>query len=218
MNKQLKTRAALLFAAGALSFAGTSPARAAACPGSSVQLGTLSPLSFSCDQGNFTFTLTGFTGFIGTDSISFSNPTADKFTYGIQANTPWTVAGSPYTFSYSVTALAPNQKIISYTSDLSSSVAPGTDAGTWSVTGNNGPAITSLGAPASTVSTSPTVTTATFTGSLSVTAGNIQQVNSTITSQTQGSPVPTPGPLPLLGAGAAFGFSRRIRSRIKLAA
>jgi len=24
-----------------------------------------------------------------------------------------------------------------------------------------------------------------------------------------------PGPLPLLGAGAAFGFSRRIRSRIK---
>jgi MYXO-CTERM domain-containing protein len=27
----------------------------------------------------------------------------------------------------------------------------------------------------------------------------------------------TPGPLPLLGAGAAFGFSRRIRSRIKRA-
>jgi hypothetical protein len=26
---------------------------------------------------------------------------------------------------------------------------------------------------------------------------------------------PVPGPLPLLGAGAAFGFSRRIRSRIK---
>ena len=24
-----------------------------------------------------------------------------------------------------------------------------------------------------------------------------------------------PGPLPLLGAGAAFGFSRRIRNRIK---
>ena len=29
---------------------------------------------------------------------------------------------------------------------------------------------------------------------------------------------PTPGPLPLLGAGAAFGFSRRLRSRVRLAA
>jgi hypothetical protein len=25
----------------------------------------------------------------------------------------------------------------------------------------------------------------------------------------------TPGPLPILGAGAAFGFSRKLRSRIK---
>jgi hypothetical protein len=30
--------------------------------------------------------------------------------------------------------------------------------------------------------------------------------------------VPTPGPLPLLGAGAAFGFSRRLRSRLRIAA
>jgi hypothetical protein len=217
MNKQLKSGAALLFAAGALTFVGTAPARAVACPNSSVQLGTLIPLSYSCDQGNFTFTLTGFTGFVGTDSIAFSNPTADKFTYGIQANAPWTVGGSPYTFSYSVAALAPNQKIVSYTSDLSSSVAPGTDAGTWSVTGNNGPAITSLGTPAATLSTSPILTTATFTGSLNVTAGNIQQVNSTITAQTQ-STSEVPSPLPILGAGAAFSFSRRIRNRIKLAA
>jgi hypothetical protein len=27
----------------------------------------------------------------------------------------------------------------------------------------------------------------------------------------------TPGPLPVLGAGAAFGFSRKLRSRIKAA-
>jgi hypothetical protein len=30
--------------------------------------------------------------------------------------------------------------------------------------------------------------------------------------------VETPGPLPLLGAGAAFGFSRKLRNRVKLAA
>jgi hypothetical protein len=28
---------------------------------------------------------------------------------------------------------------------------------------------------------------------------------------------PAPGPLPVLGAGAAFGFSRKLRKRIKLA-
>lgn len=29
------------------------------------------------------------------------------------------------------------------------------------------------------------------------------------------SPVPIPGPLPILGAAAAFGFSRKLRKRIK---
>ncbi len=31
------------------------------------------------------------------------------------------------------------------------------------------------------------------------------------------APAPVPGPLPLLGAAAAFGFSRKLRKRIKLA-
>ncbi len=33
----------------------------------------------------------------------------------------------------------------------------------------------------------------------------------------QPAPSEVPGPLPLLGAGAAFGFSRRLRKRVKLA-
>jgi hypothetical protein len=41
---------------------------------------------------------------------------------------------------------------------------------------------------------------------------NIDIIQNDYTQTTQ-----TPGPLPLLGAGAAFGFSRRIRSRIKAA-
>ena len=41
-------------------------------------------------------------------------------------------------------------------------------------------------------------------------AGNFDNISNNFTQRST-----VPGPLPLLGAGAAFGFSRRIRSRIK---
>jgi hypothetical protein len=48
----------------------------------------------------------------------------------------------------------------------------------------------------------------------SVTQGSINSFQNSFT-QREGSPPPTvPGPLPLLGAGAAFGFSRRLRTRV----
>jgi MYXO-CTERM domain-containing protein len=62
----------------------------------------------------------------------------------------------------------------------------------------------------------PPVTSATFTTTLNVTSGFVSQVTSGISQRDPGTRVP--GPLPLLGAGAAFGFSRRIRNRIKVAA
>jgi len=42
------------------------------------------------------------------------------------------------------------------------------------------------------------------------------QLSNMVNTYTQGTDIPpAPGPLPLFGAGAAFGFSRRIRRRIK---
>ena len=63
----------------------------------------------------------------------------------------------------------------------------------------------------------PSLRSETFTASMSVTSGQMNQFS---TSTLWEPPVttPTPGPLPLLGAGAAFGFSRKLRSRIKLSA
>lgn len=39
---------------------------------------------------------------------------------------------------------------------------------------------------------------------------------STVGTYAQAKLVPTPGPLPLFGAAAAFGFSRKLRNRIKV--
>ena len=100
------------------------------------------------------------------------------------------------------------------------------------ITGNNGnfststasagltsPA-TATGGPGATVSFTPGLTTQTFTQSFSATPSGSLAFNSlgTIYSTTPGQgDVEVPGPLPLLGAGAAFGFSRRLRNRIKVA-
>jgi hypothetical protein len=48
---------------------------------------------------------------------------------------------------------------------------------------------------------------ATYSGSINITTGAVTQYVDRINQ--------TPGPLPILGAGAAFGFSRKLRSRIK---
>ena len=102
------------------------------------------------------------------------------------------------------------------------------------ITGNNGvfntsttantglpSAATSAGGPGTTVSFTPGLTTLTFTQTFSSAANGSLVLNSlgTIYSTTPGGGggAEVPGPLPLLGAGAAFGFSRRLRNRIKVA-
>jgi len=56
-----------------------------------------------------------------------------------------------------------------------------------------------------------------FTTTLVVDAGTSVTGITSLVDQRQPD-TEVPGPLPLLGAGAAFGFSRRIRSRIKASA
>jgi len=48
----------------------------------------------------------------------------------------------------------------------------------------------------------------------SVTTGSINSFQNSFTQFELGDPEKVPSPLPLLGAGAAFGFSRRLRTRV----
>jgi hypothetical protein len=83
-----------------------------------------------------------------------------------------------------------------------------------------GAVLTAAGGAGTTVSFTPSLTSQTFTQSFSATPSGNLVANSlgTIYSITPGPASEVPGPLPILGAGAAFGFSRRLRHRIKLAA
>ena len=208
---------ALLATSGTLVVTGAAPANAAACPNpGSFALSTLTPLAFSCDQGGFTFNLTSWSGFIASDSISFSNPTPDSFNYSIQANTPWT--GGSKILNYTVTAPL-NNLLNGHTAALNTAVFVPTNA-TFTVAGVNstsGSMTNSAVTPGQIMYGTP-LATDTFTATLdSISGGGVQVVNSTY-SAVMAPMTAVPGPLPILGVGAAFGFSRKLRRRIKLAA
>jgi len=217
MKSQLKLGAALFFATGALVVGAAAPANAAACPNSSPALSTLTPAPFSCDQGGFTFTLFSYSGFNDADAISFSNPTANEFTYSINSNSPWT-SGSK---SLSYTLAAPTGKILKYYTAAASSSVPNPKAGTFTVASTTeGTAVGAVTNGSATSGeydyTSPSLSLDIFTATLASISGNgIQSVQSTYGLVTSSA---VPGPLPIFGAAAGFGLSRRIRSRIKAAA
>jgi len=220
MDNRFKLGAALLAAAGTFAFAGAAPANAAACPNASPALSTLTPLAFSCNQGGFIFNLTSWSGFVGADAISFSNPTSTSFTYTLNSNSPWN-AGSKV-LNYSITA--PSGKVLRrYTAAMQSSVDD-PKGGKWTVDGSSaGVATATLNDQSSTGGlfnyTAPLPTSETFTATLDTLSGDgIQSVSSTVSVQNAPPTPAVPGPLPIFGAAAAFGFSRKVRNRIKTAA
>jgi hypothetical protein len=218
MDNRFKLGAALLAAAGTFAFAGTAPANAAACPGGSLGLGTLTA-GFNCTQGGFTFTFTSLSGFSAADTISFSNPAANQFNYSIQKDIPWT-SGSKV-FNYTVAA--PSGKVLTDYTALPASAVFGAKTGQFVVLGAAGPATgktlnnTNTMGVVSYTGTLPTSDT--FTATLDNLSGlGIETLQSSYVVADAPPTPAVPGPLPIFGAAAAFGFSRKVRNRIKAAA
>ena len=79
---------------------------------------------------------------------------------------------------------------------------------TKTIVGGGNPLVSIDGDPVGPVPLSGTSISVTDSWDLNPATGTIMAISNTYTQTV-------PGPLPLLGAGAAFGFSRRIRNRIK---
>jgi hypothetical protein len=151
--------------------------------------------------------------FNGTDQVSIGDGGANH-TISVQNAAGWDVG--TYDFTYKVTVIGGNT-FDQYAASSSSSIFNPTPAGSLTLSAGGVPNPISgtvnggLIGPA-TYGVKPTFDT--FTNQLIVTAGKVTSFDNTLT-QTFDDNTRVPGPLPILGAGAAFGFSRKLRKRIK---
>jgi hypothetical protein len=233
MVKQLKSAAALLFASGTLSFAGTAPAQAGVCTGNGSSTANfslsliISDPSLTCTVGDKTYSNFSYTGFVSSDlaqnvvNMSESGPGGLQHTIGMQNTAGWTSASN--TFSYTITKASGPIVFDQWAATGSSSIVGSSFNSTVTAT-NSSPstnpnnvsgAFSTAGSPST---FNANTLTAAFTNTFNVTSNAFTSFDNSVIQKDPTSTTPTPGPLPILGAGAAFSLSRRIRSRIKLAA
>jgi len=232
MNKLTsKTRKALLTAGLLSGFAFTSlsftPA-AKAFTGNLAGLAASGPFSV----GDKTYSDFSFTGFAGTDTVNVSEVGGvdPQHTLNLATSTgSWDIG--TYTLTYKVKVKAPSTNVFSAFRNQVGSALFGTNTGTYQTAFSGLVPVTATapGSVTSSINLGPSpiatfspltdlVTEATFTNTLIVTEGGATVLDNTLVQAGFSSDTGVPGPLPLLGAGAAFGFSRRIRSRIKASA
>jgi hypothetical protein len=192
-------------------------AHSAACTGT-YTASQLTP-SFSCTSGDKVYS-----NFFGFDS-NFLAPNAsfaiNEFTdaagdtHELQASNLGLGAGTMISYSYKVTIVGSTKKFKSFETssttvgsmqDITKTLEANPPGSSSKVSQFNG------GGLARYTYTTPDAGPLSFTGSIEVVSGTLTSFSDTIV-QTPASAVP--GPLPVLGAAAAFGYSRKLRSRIQ---
>jgi hypothetical protein len=223
-----KTRTTVLhkafLAAGLLS--GAACATLGLTPAAKAASFTLGTAPSSVDEGDKTYSNFSYTGFSAGDTVNIGSFGAvnPQHTLNLATSTGGWGVGT-YVLNYKVTVKSPSLNYFDkYRTSLTSSLL-GTNKAesttTFSMLSMGGTVSPSSVMDDLVAPNSPTatfgghVTSALFTNTLVVTEGGATLLDNTL---VQKSPSTVPGPLPLLGAGAAFGFSRRIRSRIKASA
>jgi hypothetical protein len=217
---------ALFLTASTLSLVSISPAQAApvSCSAGAGGMGlgwniaTLTGLSADgCFIGDKVYSGFSFSG-LSQAGFNFTKSGADHTFSGSGLN----FTGSNFTYSYTVSLYNPpaGQEFFKYNTNAAGSATTSALVFSKSLTTPLPTNSTATEVTPGNIVTFPTgtVSSLTFTSNLSRTGGKIDTITDTLT-QKIGDPISTvPGPLPILGAGAAFGFSRKLRNRIKLAA
>jgi hypothetical protein len=214
VNNQFILAPSLLLLAGALSFVGARPANAAPC---SINDTLATRLGVTCTTAQgFEFTLTNFSGFAPTDDLAITAAGLNNFQYTVQGSSY--VPGPTYNLNYTLTA-PENRFLNMFTAGGSTSIPDTTSSFNVAATSPQprvaAGQINFTGAVNGVNTFAGNIKTSTFTATLNVTA---EQVSSVTSFNSSKLPPPVPGPVPLLGAGCAFGLSRKLRRRIKLAA
>jgi len=239
--KGLSQAAALsVLAASGLILAG--PAQAAAVnPCNFDSTSTDSYKVRSSNPATVTLTSPGFACQLGDKIYSdfiFSNAFNGNFSFNVRDNGDYifsgaglTGVGNGFSYQYKVTLVDPrngfskwntsfagsstNPAALSYTKTLTA-VVGGTNVGVVTAQGN-GVSVTSDGPGAFAPNEKGPVIFKNVVTRDSGSTSNFDTLTDSIVQYTPGPGVESPAPLPLLGAGAAFGMSRKLRRRIKLA-
>jgi hypothetical protein len=214
LSKTLLT--AGLLGAAALSTLGAGSAQAATGCGIGISWSAWSGgQSLTCADKEFKWLSTTTLGDLNDPSTSVSavNPIPGDYLFNLDK--PFTSLAFNFTYEASVAAAGFVFTEVDINSNaISSSNPPSVLIGTYTFTGANSPVVltSTNGSPdLGPVNGGPT--TITVNNNFNGSGGAIDSMQNSFQQRANTDKVP--GPLPLLGAGAAFGFSRRIRSRIK---
>ena len=217
-----------LLAASTLPFLALSPANAAVqgCMGGVSGLFAYSDLvsagTLECKVGDkkYTFNAADYNG-AANDMFSLSQSGVDNLNHVLNVQSASTFLNTTINLAYMVEVISPSTNIFERYSAGVTSPDPLT---TFSLSLDSTPAgdsnPVSVSDPNSTTSSSMymgSVTSATFTNTL-VTSGGAGATQFTNLLVQKAPVTQTPSPLPILGASLGFGFSRRLRNRIKAAA
>jgi hypothetical protein len=195
----------------AIPFIGAMPSKAQTACGGGYNVADLTSLGTTgCIIGDKIYSDFSFSGaWAGSSNFSFSNAPADQHTFG---GTGLALTPGTYGYTYKVTIAPGNplQRIMAFRAGNGTSGIVAL-VGSRTLTGAPGGTVTALNDGTSPVYYySPIVTgPVDFTSSITVSSGRMDILSDTLVQET------VPGPLPIVGAAAAFGFSRKLRHRIK---
>ena len=223
-----KAAAISVLAASGLIVASPGAAEAAACTGSYtiLQLTAVLPTAFSCDIGKVTYSAFTFTG-ITKGAYTFTETDPD-YTFAASGQ-GFTGASYSYTYQVALNSTAPvGTTFGAFSTGIATSQTSGSQkfSKVLSTTAATNPASTSATASRNNgtiIAADPVdfaggnIGPVVFNGSVTRTAGRVDVITDSFSLLDPKTTIPTPGPLPILGAGAAFGMSRKLRRRIKLA-
>lgn len=216
--QSMRSAVMLLGLSGAIGLMASPPAQAGPTPPFPTCVnGSLDTfLNKGCSRGDKNFVFGTYLGDLLADEVNvLISGSGNSYTINITPNSFWTGTGA---LDYTVEVNSRSTDLLATLSGAMSTSEPqSTFTGNTTATGTNpgtcgsAVAVTSWSCASSPLTYPFGVITTKVTNTWNSPRG-LNSISNTIRQQ------PVPGPLPLLGAGAAYGFSRKLRQRIKTTA
>lgn len=229
--RSIRHAALLLGVSAGVALTASAPAHAqfSGC-GTTSAAGFISALPASCVIGDKLYTFSGTVGGVtlgtnihGLAQLSLAENAGAQHTLTLSSANGLQLAGgaaTPAFFNYTITVILGSETLKTWQTDTQGAISPNDYVNTTAFT-NDASGVSPIdlkycipGGGGGPCSTGPNP----FVAGTTTTLVTHSITNEATTTGFTDTVVQTPGPLPILGAGAAFGFTRKLRKRIKAVA